>query len=85
MPSRSQSSCHLDHVSMQHVVAAADQLAAERDHRERVPRVAERGEQYAASRAAAQNSSANSRSIFDRASTSNAIGVVMSVPTPASR
>jgi hypothetical protein len=31
-------------------VAAPHELAAERDRRERVPRVAERGEQYAARR-----------------------------------
>ena len=66
-------------------MAARGERATQRDDRERVAGVAERAEEYAASRAQDQNSSANSRSIFDRVSTSQAIGVVMIVPTPASR
>ena len=68
-----------------HRVAAAHQLCAERDRREDMPGGPEGGEEEAPPQRFAQTSSASSRIIFTRASGSKAIGVVMSVPTPASR
>ena len=67
-------------------MASAGELSAQRDRREGVARVAEGGEEVAAPRrGAAQTSSASSRIIALRGSGSTATGVVMSVPTPASR
>ena len=79
-------------------MSPADQGAAERYGRERVPRVAEGREEEAAPRAPvgarmptadcrlpAQTSSATARIISLRPSTVQAIGVIISVPTPASR
>ena len=65
-------------------MAARHQRPPERDRRERVAGVAERGEQEAP-RGAAQTSSARSRIMRLRSSGSNASGVQISVPTPASR
>ena len=64
-------------------MAARGQLAAERYRGEGVARVPEGGEQEAA--LGAQTSSARVRTIRVRSSGSNDIGVVMIVPTPASR
>ena len=63
---------------------ARRELAAQRDRREGVARVPEGGEEEAAP-LGAQTISASSRTMRLRSSGSNAIGVVMSVPTPASR
>jgi hypothetical protein len=65
-------------------VAAGRQLAAKRDGGEGVARVAEGGEQEAPPRPA-QAISGSSRMIRLRSSGSTASGVVMRVPTPASR
>ena len=64
---------------------ARRQLAAEGDHREGVARIAEGGQQQAPPRslAGAQTRSASVRSISTRPSSVGAIGVVISVPTPA--
>jgi hypothetical protein len=59
---------------------APDQLTPKRDRRERVPRVAERREE----KPAAQTSSATVRSTRERPSAVKSIGLIMSVPTPAS-
>jgi hypothetical protein len=64
-------------------MAASGQLPPERNRREGVPGVAERGEEEPAS--LAQTSSARSRTIRLRSSGSNAMCEAMSVPTPASR
>ena len=64
-------------------MATRGQLPPEGDGRERVPGVAEGGEQDSQPRA--QTSSASSRMIRERDSASNAIGVMIKVPTPASR
>ncbi len=64
-------------------MAARGQRPPEGDGRERVAGVAEGGEQD--SQPGAQTSSASSRMIRERDSASNAIGVTMSVPTPAWR
>ena len=64
-------------------MAACSQLAAKRNGGEGVARVAEGGEQKAAGRA--QTSSASVCTIRLRSSVSKDIGVVMIVPTPASR
>lgn len=65
------------------------ELAPQRDRRKGVAGIAEGGKQQAeAGRAAllaAQTSSASSRMIRERPSASNAIGLITSVPTPASR
>jgi len=71
-------------------VAAGGQLTTERDRREGVPGVAEGGEKEAQWRAGsgsalAQTSSARAWTMRLRSSLSNDIGVVMIVPTPASR
>jgi hypothetical protein len=66
------------------VVAARRQLAAEGDGGEGVARVAEGGEQEA-SPLPAQSISGSRRMIRLRSSGSTASGVVMRVPTPASR
>ena len=65
-------------------MAAAGELASERDGGKGVARVAEGGEEEAPA-LLAQSSSGSSRMIRLRSSGSTAIGVVMSVPTPASR
>ena len=62
-------------------MAAPGQLTAQGDCGEGVARVAEGGEQEAP----AQTSSGSSRMIRLRSSGSIAIGVVIRVPTPASR
>ena len=64
-------------------MAARGQRAPQRDRGERVPGIAEGGEQEAPP--PAQRSSASSRRMRKRLSKSNAIGVIMSVPTPAAR
>ena len=66
-------------------MAAGGQLAPEGDGGEGVAGVAERGEQEAPRDGALQTSSASVRTIRLRSSVSNDIGVVMIVPTPASR
>ena len=64
---------------------ASDQLAPQRDHRERMARLAEGGEQEAPAFArGAQTSSASVRIITARSSPVAASGVTISVPTPAS-
>src|SRR5690606_23029334 len=63
------------------LVATGGQRLPERDRREGVAGVAEGGEQEAEPRA--QTSSASSRRIRERDSKSHAIGVIISVPTPA--
>ena len=60
------------------------QLPAKGDRREGMARVAEGGEQKAAAWLD-QTSSATARIIWLRPSASHAIGVIISVPTPASR
>ena len=64
-------------------MSPSGQLTPQRNGRERVSRVAERGEEEAA--ALAQTSSARSRTILLRSSGSNAMGDAIRVPTPASR
>ena len=64
-------------------MAARGQRPPERDGREGVAGVAEGGEEDAQLRA--QTSSATSRTMRRRESASKAIGMTMSVPTPASR
>jgi hypothetical protein len=64
-------------------VASLDQRPAERDGREGMPGIAEGGKQKAPRRLC-QTISARSRIMRLRASGSNAIGVQISVPTPAS-
>jgi hypothetical protein len=66
------------------MVAAGRQLAAEGDGREGVARVAE-GRDEEAPRLPAQSFSGSSRMIRLRSSGSSAVGLVMRVPTPASR
>ncbi len=63
---------------------ASGQLTPQGDHRERVARLAEGGEQEAPGFApGAQTSSASVRIIEARSSAVAASGVVISVPTPA--
>lgn len=64
-------------------MAATDELASERDRRKGVARLAERGQEKAARRP--QSASASARTISPRPSTVAAIGLTISVPTPASR
>lgn len=67
-------------------MTAPGQLASERDRGERVPRVAEGGEQEPAGlRACAQSSPATVRIMSERPCAVHPIGVIISVPTPASR
>jgi len=66
-------------------VPPARQLGAEGYEREGMSRVSERGEEEPPPRSFAQTSSASSRTMRMRSSCSKAIGVIMSVPTPASR
>jgi hypothetical protein len=66
-------------------VAAAAELAAERNERERVSGIAERAEQQPLAGAAQEASSAISRSCSSRSPFVNASGLTPSVPTPASR
>ena len=68
-----------------HRVAAGGELAAERDHRERVPGVAEGAEQDPRGAVTQAASSAMSRSCSSRSAFVNASGLTPSVPTPASR
>src|SRR5207245_9565943 len=84
-----------------HLMPPGSQARPERQHRKRVPRLAERAEEEAEGGgggalrgplAAAgiavlpqPASSATARSCSIRSSTVNAIGVIISVPTPASR
>ena len=65
-------------------MAAPDERAAERDGGEGVTGIAERGDEEA-SWCAAQTSSATARIISLRPSAVHATGVIISVPTPASR
>ena len=65
-------------------MAARGQLLRQRDGGEGMTRVAEGGEEEPAGRRA-QTSSATARIMLLRASASHAIGVIISVPTPASR
>ncbi len=71
---------------------ARHERPSERDRRERMPRLAERGEKKTPARLgsgprppSAQSASASTRMIFERSSAVAAIGVVIRVPTPASR
>jgi hypothetical protein len=68
------------------VVPAASELGAQRDRREGVAGIAERGEEdaTAAARLPAQSISASSRTTRTRASGSNAIEDTIRLPTPAS-
>ena len=67
-------------------MAPRRELAPQGERREGVAGVAEGGEKQApAARAVAQTSSASSRIMRRRASGSGDTGVVISVPTPASR
>ena len=66
-------------------MAAGGQLAAQGYRGKGVSGIPEGGEQNAPARALAQSISAMSRTICLRSSASNATGVTISVPTPASR
>ena len=66
-------------------MAAPLELAAERDRRKGVARIAERRYQDPHAVDGTQSRSASACSIFERPSMSGAIGVVIRVPTPASR
>lgn len=68
-------------------MAAAGKLRSERNCWKRVTRIPERRQEEAArgDAPAGQASSASSRSIRARSPVESAIGVVISVPTPASR
>ena len=72
------------------LVPAPGKLPAERDRRECVARISERGQQDAqelrpAAARTAQAASTSARIIAERPSAVAAIGVTISVPTPASR
>ena len=71
-------------------MAAPDELAAEGDRGEGVARISEGGQQDAqgarlSPARTAQAASASARIITDRSSAVAAIGVTISLPTPASR
>ena len=66
-------------------MAAGGELAAQADDRKGVPRVSEGPEEEATAASLAQSIPASSRTIRLRSSASNAMGVTINVPTPASR